>query len=892
MRKISKKIIIGLLSLAMALSTWSMADIDSQAESNLAAPRVDADSTVTWDCVYFGSYPQTEIVDRDKAYISGVYDKPWAESSDYIEDYKLYAQLEVADYDENGDTVINGKTYRRLRQVDAIRATNKSSDTLYTWDKSIEYHYFRYEPIKWRVLDVDENNCALLLADKILDDQYYNLTTRNQTWDTSTICSWLNGYSKGYNTTAIDYENDVNFYTTAFTSAEQDILCGITQQSRSNLVSLLSEKDADNANYGFAQRSAKLCASTTYAKAMGTNAYNGRGIYLGKGYWWLSSTNNANQDMIPDVEPDGYTDEHHQATNYIGVRPLVKIKLDSDSLYYYAGTTNSSGDSDSTAHTHVWDKGSLTGDCTKDLQRIYHCYVCDETKSESIAAKPHTWDEGTIVSEATCKSPVSKEYTCKVCGTSKIVDSVTDPTVVTDTSMHAEQLVTYDCVYFGSYPQTEIVDKDSTCGNYGRSWASYEDYEVNADLYATLKNATSYDSNGDITIDGTKYRRISAEDSSAQTATCFYNWNSNIQYHYFRYDPIKWRVIKTEDGKATLMADIILDNQKYAASSSDHSTWENSYLRSWLNNAFYNTAFTEDEHAAIITTTIDNLNYGETDSPNLGDTQDKIYLLSEGEVSYDSTSFARIPTDLDEGRRAKSSGYAKAMGVCVENTSGSDSIGNSYWWLRSAVVEDNKGTGAEYITMYGDIEWYGCNHTNLNLASSIGCRPVLTLNLEDTSLYSYAGIVSTDGNEDQFHVLDDGTKTTDAANDIIIEVYRCVNCGKIVKETHSKAAVIDDDSTATTQKKTSTSTSKKKPTIKLSTKKKTLKRGKKFVLKISNLIKGDKVKSVKSNKPSLVKITKKRTNAYRITAKKKKGTATITVTLKSGKKAKCKVIIK
>lgn len=39
-----------------------------------------------------------------------------------------------------------------------------------------------------------------------------------------------------------------------------------------------------------------------------------------------------------------------------------------------------------------------------------------------------------------------------------------------------------------------------------------ENYEIDAKTYAKLTSQTNWDSNGDAVIDGTKYRRISADD--------------------------------------------------------------------------------------------------------------------------------------------------------------------------------------------------------------------------------------------------------------------------------------------------------------------------------------------------------------------------------------------
>lgn len=101
------------------------------------------------------------------------------------------------------------------------------------------------------------------------------------------------------------------------------------------------------------------------------------------------------------------------------------------------------------------------------------------------------------------------------------------------------------------------------------------------------------------------------------------------------------------------------------------------------------------------------------------------------------------------------------------------------------------------------------------------------------------------------------------------KVHRCTVCGK--SETQS--------------------ISKLEAKIKLSATKKTVRKNKSYTLKISKLAKGDSVKSVKSSKKSIATVKKAKTNQYKITGKKK-GTATITVVLKSGKKATCKITVK
>ena len=77
-------------------------------------------------------------------------------------------------------------------------------------------------------------------------------------------------------------------------------------------------------------------------------------------------------------------------------------------------------------------------------------------------------------------------------------------------------------------------------------------------------------------------------------------------------------------------------------------------------------------------------------------------------------------------------------------------------------------------------------------------------------------------------------------------------------------------------------------TIKLSTTKKTVKETQYFTLTVSKLAKGDSIKSIKPSGKSILKVQKIRTNKYKITGIKA-GTAKVTVTLRSGKKATCTV---
>ncbi len=221
--------------------------------------------------------------------------------------------------------------------------------------------------------------------------------------------------------------------------------------------------------------------------------------------------------------------------------------------------------------------------------------------------------------------------------------------------------------------------------------------------------------------------------------------------------PIKWRVLSVNGDDAFLMADQNLDCQRYNNTDTD-VTWETCTMRSWLNgygassNAcgrdystanFMDYAFTSGEQAAIKTTTVvneDNLKY-EYETKGGNNTQDKVYLLSIGEVREPAYGFLAYDFLSDRGaydksRRAKNTHYAKAQGAYT-NTS-AEYAGNGWWWLRSP---GDYGTLASAVSSGGRVDAYG---SSVNYAR-YAVRPALYLNLSSDSGWSYAGTVSSDG---------------------------------------------------------------------------------------------------------------------------------------------------
>ena len=322
-------------------------------------------------------------------------------------------------------------------------------------------------------------------------------------------------------------------------------------------------------------------------------------------------------------------------------------------------------------------------------------------------------------------------------------ENISNPRIVKDSSMEAGQKVTWDCVYFGSYPQSEITSKDGS-------------------IYNALKNATGWDENNDITIGRTKYRRLKGEDATYATSGDEeqYDWNGNYKiYHYFKYEPIKWRVLNRNGNDALLLADVALDDQKYNTNYED-VTWETSSMRSWLNGYgasvnqpktdyskknFINSAFTSTQRSAIKTTNVvnnNNIDFGTAGGKN---TSDKVFLLSESEVYNTDTAagygFAKDYSTYDEARRSRCSTYAYAMGTYRYYDTDAEYTkynGNIWWWLRSP---GNSSYYAAAVDEYGRVHRYG---GDVHYNNDGGVRPALHLNLSSSNLYSYAGTVCSD----------------------------------------------------------------------------------------------------------------------------------------------------
>ena len=251
----------------------------------------------------------------------------------------------------------------------------------------------------------------------------------------------------------------------------------------------------------------------------------------------------------------------------------------------------------------------------------------------------------------------------------------------------------YDIVTFGSFPQSEKTDDTITVNE------------------SEAKTAGSY----------TYYKGSDNE------------WYAKLGSKYFKVEPIKWRILTTDYNgtkKKLLLAENILINKVYHAS---FNNYENSYIRAYLTGDFYNTAFTTEEQNAIATTTVINdarstnsdsnatqFNGGVNQYASDNATSDKIFLLSEQEVTKDDYGFATYDAYGTESTRIrKVTAFARESGTLVSTDSVYEDVG--YWWLRSPTYLNSGGARLVYGDGYAD-------YSRRVDSDDVGVVPALCLN--------------------------------------------------------------------------------------------------------------------------------------------------------------------
>lgn len=181
--------------------------------------------------------------------------------------------------------------------------------------------------------------------------------------------------------------------------------------------------------------------------------------------------------------------------------------------------------------------------------------------------------------------------------------------------------------------------------------------------------------------------------------------SETVVFGSYQNQKIQWYVLDKEDGKALLLSVQALDSRPFSGRA---ATWDQSSIRTWLNDDFYQKAFSDSEKQKIILsklTTGDDLNYGTKAGQ---DTEDRIFLLSASEAKkyLSKGQTTTSPTD-----------YASSQGAYTNDK------GDCAWWLRSPGIDDESPA---YYSSQGDIG----NRAHQGSENIIGIRPAMWVNAD------------------------------------------------------------------------------------------------------------------------------------------------------------------
>lgn len=125
-----------------------------------------------------------------------------------------------------------------------------------------------------------------------------------------------------------------------------------------------------------------------------------------------------------------------------------------------------------------------------------------------------------------------------------------------------------------------------------------------------------------------------------------------------KLDPIEWVVLDRDifNHKALLISKYILDSDNCNLTNEKGDGWENSNIRRWLNNDFYDAAFNDLEKERILSTKLINKDNEDYDTIAGEDTTDKIFFLSIAEAKK------YFKSDKNESYRDQLGLYAATKG--------------------------------------------------------------------------------------------------------------------------------------------------------------------------------------------------------------------------------------
>lgn len=356
--------------------------------------KLDLSQKSVGDIVEFGSYPQTEVTDEnlkiklnnlinENSWVSYCYysGEIHAGDSSVSFDEPKYTKTQMGNWMKYSDVECDGEKYRAVtfseyRPLSTNEKISTAGEESVSFQKRSGYYvnevyWFKYEPIKWRVLDPSK---GLLLSELIIDSQPFNNTMDyfgeepgeedyplKAHWTDSSHEYYLNDYAHS------DIREWLNhyFYNTAFSVSQQKKIATteidntndssiiqnnvnsdwsfFTDETTNDKVFLLSANDILNPEYGFSteisyeenddsedirEEKTRTAQCTDYSRCQGLCNYD---YYYEDnkipGFLWrLRSSCSISNQTINILDYGWPTSEYSPIDTYLGIRPAITIE--------------------------------------------------------------------------------------------------------------------------------------------------------------------------------------------------------------------------------------------------------------------------------------------------------------------------------------------------------------------------------------------------------------------------------------------------------------------------------------------------------------------------------------------------------------------------------------
>jgi len=315
-----RKFLVVLLVAVMILSSSAIA-VSAKTEENVLFS--------VGDVMEFGEYPQSQVTEEALVEELNNQELNWI-SYDYYSGNGDYGSAVKSDYMKYADIEFSGEKYRAVMftqyrpdqsEHDFENGSYMQQSNGYAVD--IVY-WFKFEPIKWRVLNPDT---GLVICETILDSQPF----QNEVYYKADEFMFSAHYAdaeftipaNAYISSSLKVWLEEVFTETAFSQTEESL---IYQNAH-----LISIEESTNTDYGFdadkqAEDIQRMRNGSDYAKVQGLQIHEDE-VGAGNSFWWLGDEVSIYQLESAVCYSGSANRAIGVSCTYIGVCPAININL-------------------------------------------------------------------------------------------------------------------------------------------------------------------------------------------------------------------------------------------------------------------------------------------------------------------------------------------------------------------------------------------------------------------------------------------------------------------------------------------------------------------------------------------------------------------------------------